>query len=105
MVLFRAALPGSTAENEAWLERKARTALHFECSTSRLAARFEDQGVDIWTAAWFDNDTFTCAGGSVPVRVRGVGVVAAVTVSGLTSDEDHDVVVAALTTYRLSQMP
>ena len=39
------------------------------------------------------------AGGSFPVRVRGAGVVAAVTVSGLTSDEDHDFVVAALERY------
>ena len=43
---------------------------------------------------------FTTAGGSVPVRVRGVGVVAAVTVSGLTSEEDHDFAVEALDAFR-----
>lgn len=99
MVLFRSALAGTTAENEAWLERKARTALHFETSTALLEARFAAQGVDLWTAGWFDTSTFAAAGGSFPVRVRGVGVVAAVTVSGLTSDEDHEFVVESLESY------
>jgi uncharacterized protein (UPF0303 family) len=99
MVLFRSALAGTTAENEAWLERKARTVFRFETSTALLAARFEAQGVDLWAAGWFDTELFTAAGGSVPVRVHGVGVVAAVTVSGLTSDEDHDFVIDGLTRY------
>jgi uncharacterized protein (UPF0303 family) len=99
MVLFRSALAGTTAENEAWLERKARTVFRFEMSTALLAARFEAQGVDLWAAGWFDTERFTAAGGSFPVRVRGVGVVAAVTVSGLTSDEDHDFVIDGLTQY------
>jgi uncharacterized protein (UPF0303 family) len=46
MVLFRSALTGTTAENEAWLERKARTVFRFETSTALLAARFAAQGVD-----------------------------------------------------------
>ena len=99
LVLFRAALAGTTAENEAWLERKARTVLRYETSTALLAARFEAQGVDLWSAGWFDTGQFAAAGGSFPVRVRGVGLVAAITVSGLTSDEDHDFVVQCLTQY------
>jgi uncharacterized protein (UPF0303 family) len=99
VVLFRSALAGTTAENEAWLERKARTALRFEASTALVEARFSAQGIDVWTAPWFDTKLFAAAGGSCPVRVRGAGVVAAVTVSGLTSNEDHDFVIDALDTY------
>lgn len=99
LVLFRAALTGTNAENEAWLDRKARTVFRYEASTALVGARFEAQGVDVWTAGWFDSDRFTVAGGSFPVRVRGVGVVAAVTVSGLTSDEDHDFIIASLDAY------
>jgi len=100
VVLFHAALAGTTAENQAWLDRKADTVFRFEASTALLTERFARQGVDVWTAPWFDTGRFTTAGGSVPVRVRGVGVVAAVTVSGLTSDEDHDFAVDALGTFR-----
>jgi uncharacterized protein (UPF0303 family) len=103
LVLFRAALSGTTAENEAWLERKARTVFRFDASTALVSARFAAQGVDPWKAAWFDAEQFTTAGGAVPVRVRGVGVVAAVTVSGLASELDHDFVVESLTTLLKSQ--
>jgi uncharacterized protein (UPF0303 family) len=99
MVLFRSALAGTTGENEAWLDRKARTVFRFEASTALLAARFAAQGVDLWSAGWFDTERFAAAGGSFPVRVRGVGVVAAVTVSGLTSEEDHDFIIESLTQY------
>ncbi|WP_426561313.1 heme-binding protein [Angustibacter sp. McL0619] len=104
LVLFRSALAGATAENQAWLDRKARTVFRFEMSTALLAERFAAQGVDVWTAGWFDSQLYTNAGGSFPLRVRGVGVVAAVTVSGLTSDEDHDFIVASLQEY-LDQGP
>jgi uncharacterized protein (UPF0303 family) len=99
VVLFRAALAGATAENQAWLERKARTVFRFETSTALLSARFATQGVAVETAEWFDAKRLTDAGGSFPVRVRGVGLVAAVTVSGLASDEDHDFVVSSLEAY------
>ncbi len=99
LILFRSAIAGTTAENEAWLERKARTVFRYETSTALLAARFEAQGVDAWTAGWFDTEQFAAAGGSFPVRVQGVGVVAAITVSGLTSDEDHAFVIQCLTEY------
>lgn len=103
LVLFRAAMPGTTAENQVWLERKARTVFRFEASTALLSARFASQGVDVWKAGWFDTQRFTTAGGSVPVRVRGAGVVAAVTVSGLTSEQDHDFVVESLGALLRSQ--
>jgi uncharacterized protein (UPF0303 family) len=99
LVLFRSALAGVTAENEAWLERKARTVFQFETSTALLEARYAAQGIDPWTAGWFDTERFAAAGGSFPVRVRGVGVVAAVTVSGLASNEDHDFVIDSLDQY------
>jgi uncharacterized protein (UPF0303 family) len=99
LVLFRSALAGTTADNEAWLERKARTVLYYETSTALLAARYEAQGIDPWSTAWFDTEQFAAAGGSFPVRVRGVGVVAAITVSGLTSDEDHDFVIQCLAQF------
>ena len=39
------------------------------------------------------------AGGAVPLRVAGVGVVAVVTVSGLTQAEDHAMVCRALAEF------
>lgn len=105
MVLFRAALAGTTQENQAWLDRKAATVFRYEASTALLTARFAADGIDPTSAPWFDATQYTIAGGSVPVRVRGVGVVAAVTVSGLTSEQDHTLVVESLDAYRRRGAP
>lgn len=45
--------------------------------------------------AWLD-ESYAVIGGSFPIRVRGAGVVAVMTASGLTSQQDHDLVVATL---------
>ncbi len=52
---------------------------------------------------WLDPAEYTIAGGAVPVRVQGVGTVAVVTVSGLASEVDHDLVVQALSELAAAQ--
>ena len=58
---------------------------------------------DPFTNGWLDSTRYTLAGGSVPIRVLGAGVVAAVTVSGLSSEDDHALAVDALREHRSSQ--
>jgi uncharacterized protein (UPF0303 family) len=100
LVLFHSALAGTTIENEVWLKRKARTTFRFEVSTALLNARFASQGIDQWTVGWFDSQRFTATGGAFPIRVRGAGVVAVATLSGLASaDADHDFVFDSLEAY------
>lgn len=98
--LFHAALPGTTADNDDWVQRKARVVERFAASSylvglrsaasgSPFAARREDLPVGLYAAH----------GGSFPIRVRDVGVVGAVTVSGLPQAADHALVVEALRTF------
>lgn len=98
LILFRAALPGSTPDQEAWIAGKAAVVLRMESSTLLLSERFAQAAVDP-TIGWLPLPEYAVAGGSVPVRVSGVGVVAAVTVSGLSSEGDHDLVVAAMRAF------
>ncbi|MGJ6979226.1 heme-degrading domain-containing protein [Aestuariimicrobium soli] len=91
LVLFRAALPGTRPDQEVWAERKARVTLRLECSSALAGARFKAWGVNPTEIGWLDH-SYAPGGGSFPIRVTGVGVVAAITGSGLTSDEDHDLV-------------
>lgn len=95
VVLFRAALPGTTADQQVWAERKAALVLRMEQSSALVAARMDAMGVDAKAIGWLD-DRYALAPGSFPVRVEGVGVVAAVTASGLSSEEDHDAVITGL---------
>lgn len=96
LTLFHASLDGATTDNEEWVRRKSATALRFESSTALVSERLTAGGTDPFTGGWLDPTDYTLAGGSFPVRVRHVGVVAAVTVSGLTSDEDHEFVVESV---------
>ena len=95
-ILFHASLPGATADNDSWVDKKSATALRFETSTALLEARVAAGGRDSREPGWLDSAIYAVAGGSVPVRVRGVGVVAVATVSGLPSSEDHTLVADAL---------
>lgn len=96
MVLFRAALEGTTPDQEAWIAAKAQTVFRMESSGALLAERFGAAAIDPAAMGWLPFPDYAVTGGSVPVRVKGVGVVAAVTASGLSSDDDHAIVVAGI---------
>ncbi len=95
LVLFRAALPGITPDQEVWIARKSALVLRMEASSALVDARLSVAGIDAAVIGWLGAD-YAVTGGSFPIRVRGVGVVAAATASGLTSMEDHDLVVAGI---------
>ncbi|WP_223623509.1 heme-degrading domain-containing protein [Microbacterium sp. EST19A] len=99
-ILFHASLPGATADNDDWARRKAATVFRFETSTALLEARVAAGGRDMFEPGWLDPAEYAVAGGAVPVRVAGVGVVAVATVSGLASEDDHDLVVQAIRDLR-----
>ena len=96
LILFRAALAGATEDQEHWVRRKAAVVLRLESSSALIAAEIASRGGDPFAVGWLDPREYALAGGSFPVRVRGVGVVAAVTVSGMTSAEDHALVVEVI---------
>ncbi len=91
--LFHAALEGSAADNDAWIERKNRVVRRFGHSSFYMGVssegRFNEQFL-------LDEREYAAHGGAFPVIVRGVGVVGTVTVSGLPQEEDHRLVVSVL---------
>ncbi|HEY5981753.1 MAG TPA: heme-degrading domain-containing protein [Microlunatus sp.] len=99
LILFRAALPGITPDQDSWIARKAAVALRMESSSALVDARLSAAGVDAAAVGWLGPD-YAVTGGSFPVRVKGVGVVAAVTVSGLSSADDHDLAVEGIRRHR-----
>ncbi|MCK2243408.1 MULTISPECIES: heme-degrading domain-containing protein [unclassified Crossiella] len=97
--LFHVALPGTSADNDAWVERKARVVARFGHSSFLIGERCRAKGSTFEETMRLDQDSYAAHGGSFPVTVRGVGVVGSVTVSGLPQVEDHRFVVAQLTEY------
>ncbi|GAA3299549.1 heme-degrading domain-containing protein [Dactylosporangium vinaceum] len=94
--LFHAALAGTAPDNDRWIERKVRVVERLHNSSylvgRRLAARDK-----VFDAAYgVDPAEYATHGGAFPVRVRNVGVVGVVTVSGLPQADDHALVVEVL---------
>lgn len=95
--LFFAALPGATAGNAEWARRKFNAVRHYQKPSYRLGL---EQGARIFPPDHgLDAHDFATAGGSFPIRLRGVGAIGAVTISGLPQRDDHNVVVAALAAH------
>ncbi|MFF4185897.1 heme-degrading domain-containing protein [Streptomyces sp. NPDC001691] len=95
--VFRCALPGSSADNDAWIDRKRRVAERYAAPSFLVGARFRAKGTTFEESSRLDPDSFAAHGGSYPVTVAGVGVVGTATVSGLPQAEDHALVAEALT--------
>jgi uncharacterized protein (UPF0303 family) len=98
LILFRAALAGITPDQETWIVRKAAVVLRMEASSALVDARLSAAGIDPAAVGWLGAE-YAVTGGSFPIRVRGVGVVAAATASGLSSQEDHDLIVDGIRAY------
>jgi uncharacterized protein (UPF0303 family) len=93
--LFHAAMPGATPLNDNWARRKGNVALMFQQSSMRVTNTLLEKGHHLSVHGLPEAD-YAASGGSFPVRVQNVGVVAVVTVSGLPQLEDHALVVRAL---------
>jgi uncharacterized protein (UPF0303 family) len=94
--LFHAALPGSSPDNDRWIERKARVVDRFGHSSLYMRMLCEQDGTTLEEKFLVDGREFAAHGGAFPLLVRGVGPVGTVVVSGLPQVEDHRMVVAAL---------
>ena len=87
--LFQAALPCTTAENDSWIDRKVNVVNRFAASSFLVGRRLAARGRELDEAAGTSPLLFAAHGGAFPVRVRDVGVVGTVTVSGLPQADDH----------------
>ncbi len=97
--LFHAALPGASPDNDHWARRKSNTALRMHKASLRVGELNRTRGRTVSPEIGLDPLEYADHGGSFPVRVEGAGLVAAITVSGLKSEEDHAMIVTVLENY------
>ncbi|MEV4775459.1 heme-degrading domain-containing protein [Microbacterium sp. LWO13-1.2] len=95
-VLFHAALPGTSADNDMWAARKANVVQRFGQSSYLVGLTHQRDGTDFSEHPWNDGMKYAAHGGSFPATVGGVGVVGSITVSGLPQADDHALVVEAI---------
>ena len=103
--LFHAGLDGTTPDNDAWLIRKGRTVLRFHHSSLYVGQLCRDQHTTPTEKFGLAAVDFAAAGGGFPVRVRDVGVVGYVAVSGLRELQDHHFLVSVLEDFLRTRGP
>jgi uncharacterized protein (UPF0303 family) len=101
--VFHTALPGSSADNDGWLERKSRVVRRYGRSSFGVGLSFRVVGKEFETSARLDTTRYAAHGGVFPLTIDGVGVVGTVGVSGLPQAEDHALVVAELRAYAVER--
>ena len=94
--LFHAALPGTSPDNDSWIQRKTRVVHRFGHSSLYVRQASIERGTTFEAEFGLDPALYAAHGGAFPVVVRSVGPVGAVVVSGLPQLEDHRMVVAAI---------
>jgi uncharacterized protein (UPF0303 family) len=94
--LFHASLPGTSPDNDSWIQRKTRVVQRFGHSSLYVRQASIERGTTFEAEFGLDPALYAAHGGAFPVVVPSVGPVGAVVVSGLPQLEDHRMVVAAI---------
>jgi uncharacterized protein (UPF0303 family) len=101
--LFHAALSGSSPDNDEWAKRKSRVVYRFGHSSFYMGELLKSRNQTMEKNYLLPESEFAPHGGSFPVIVKGTGVVGTITVSGLPSQDDHNLVVEGIRGYLASQ--
>ena len=98
-IIYHASLPGSTAENQWWIDRKARVVLLKHHSTMYERVSAEERGVDWHKENCLLDETHAIHGGGLPLITKNEGFVGVLLISGLPQVEDHLLGVEVLTEF------
>ncbi len=98
-IIYHASLPGSTSENQWWIDRKARVVMLKHHSTLYERVSAEERGVDWHSENNLLDETHAIHGGGLPLITKGDGFVGVLLVSGLPQVEDHLLGVEVLTEF------
>jgi len=98
-IIYHASLPGSTSENQWWIDRKARVVMLKHHSTMYERVSSQERGVDWHKENNLLDETHAIHGGGLPLITKGEGFVGVLLVSGLPQVEDHLLGVEVLTEF------
>ena len=98
-IVYHASLPGSTVENQWWIDRKARVVTLKRHSTMFERVNAEERGVDWHKENNLLDETHAIHGGGLPLITKNEGFVGVLLISGLPQVEDHLLGVEVLTEF------
>ncbi len=97
--LFHCALEGTSADNDRWIKGKTKLVNLTGRSSYYHEITLKAEQKTIEEALHLSAGEYMPYGGSFPVCVKGAGIIGTISVSGLSSEKDHELVVRALKRY------
>lgn len=97
--LFYVALPGTTVDNEKWVERKKRVVSRFGHSSYYMGQYLQSIEKTIEEKYYVPESEYAVHGGCFPIIIKNSGVLGTITVSGLPQEEDHKLVVSVIRNF------
>ena len=98
-IIYHASLPGSTTENQGWIDRNARVVMLKKHSTLYERVSAEERGVDWHKENNLLNETHAIHGGGLPLITKDEGFVGILLISGLPQVQDHLLGVEVIAEY------
>ena len=98
-IIYHASLPGSTVENQGWIDRKARVVMLKHHSTMYERVNAQERGIDWHKENNLLDETYAIHGGGLPLITKDQGFVGVLLISGLPQVEDHLLGVEVLTEF------
>jgi len=111
-ILFRAALTGSTPDNERWVDAKIATVHRFLASSERKKLEYQALMHADWVKTFPNGggdavkfwglspaESMGLVGGGFPIVVKGAGFVGTIVASGGPDETDHEFIVKALRAF------
>lgn len=97
-ILFQYATEKTSLNNQNWMNRKFNTVRLMEHSSLGVTVESKISGQDV-SVHGLDPKEYVFCGGGFPVRIRGGGMVAVITVSNLPHVQDHEFIIKCLEKY------
>lgn len=97
--MFHFSFDGTSPDNDEWVRRKTNVVYRFGHSSFYIGHRLKSLNKTMEEKYLIPESEYAAHGGCFPVILKGTGVIGTITVSGLTQEEDHDLVVEVLRGY------
>ena len=98
-VVFKLSHPKATPNNDLWIARKRNMVYVRQMSTLRAFAMLKKANADMKNDWFLDPQDYVAVGGGFPIRIKGVGIVGTICLSGvppMNHFDDHRLIVNAL---------
>ena len=97
--VFHYAMDGTSSDQDEWIKKKSNVVLrhHHSSYYMRLYNELKNRSYfEFYSVSPFD---YAIHGGAFPIAIEGTGVIGVITVSGLSQEEDHELIVEAFTKF------